>query len=74
MERKIEYDFLRYIENDLLQSGIKTLIGRYIATPKNKPSAIFLEKYGFNKINEDGLYRKSVEKSDYSGLLQIIGM
>ena len=75
MERKIEYDFLRCIENDLHADGVQKMFATFIPTQKNIPSSDFLSTYGFEKdTSVENSYLKEVENRTYSGLLNVIGI
>jgi FkbH-like protein len=49
--RKIEYYFLKFILNYLLEKGVKEVIGTYIPTPKNGQVSDFYLKCGFTEIS-----------------------
>lgn len=50
--RKIEFDFLNHIINDLKKYSIKTIEGIYNQTTRNTPAAEFYTDCGFTKIND----------------------
>lgn len=75
MERLIEYDFMRFIENNLYNMGIINLYGEYIPTIKNIPASNFYLSYGFEEmenLQEKIIYRKKVTRKKCSELMTII--
>ncbi len=71
MERKIEFDFLRYIENKLKKEGYAALHGEFLRTNKNKPASNFYKEYGFASTDSPMHYIKNIQQQEYSGLIKI---
>ena len=62
--RKIEDAMIAFIAEFARKRGIKTLIGEYILTAKNKPAADMYEKFHFKKVT-DNLFTADLEKQKF---------
>lgn len=73
MERRLEYDFLHFIENDLEREGFTVLNGEFISTKKNAPAGNFLHEYGFDEAALPSHYTKIIRKQEFTGLMKMKG-
>lgn len=73
MERRLEYDFLHFIENDLEKEGFTVLNGEFIRTKKNAPASNFLREYGFDEDTLPSHYSKIIRKQEFTELMKIKG-
>ncbi len=62
--RNIEGAMMGFIAEFARRRGVKTLLGEYLPTAKNKPAADMYEKMGFLSIGE-GLFSADLEKTDF---------
>ena len=73
MERRLEYDFLHFIENDLEKDGFTVLKGEFISTRKNVPASNFFHEYGFDEDTLPSHYTKVIRKQKFTELIKIRG-
>lgn len=62
--RNIEGVMMAFIAEFAKRRGVKTLLGEYLPTAKNKPAVDMYEKMGFLGIGE-GLFSADLEKTDF---------
>jgi predicted enzyme involved in methoxymalonyl-ACP biosynthesis len=68
--RNVEFVFMDYIIKHLLNSGIKQLNAKYVATVNNRQVENFYEKFGFIQVSSDTkhkTYELDLHKYKWSG-------
>jgi len=60
--RDVEHALLSILETGAREAGARYLVGRYVATAKNKLVSDLYSKYGFVMSEEEGVYQKDLKE------------